>query len=259
MAGNGSGNGGYGGPGQNSNQSGSTEGGSSNTPGSPSGPDWAEFSRSIENMGATLSERLTSELGGRLDRLNQNVTDLTPEPAPVDPNAGFDFDGSTPRQLYDHMMGQFTAMMENTISSVLDSTLAPYAEQITGLRRDMVTDQGSREIDRLQAAHKDFVDWVPEMKQLAQKHPSLSITEVYGLAKSSNPEKVSTLDKKYNPPPPPPVRPFSLGPSSQGQGSGGGNAPSRMNKQEAALDAYRQVQERHPGVLAALDDAFPGL
>lgn len=253
-------NGNGGGPGQGTDRqgNGSTEGGQTREQSSPSMPDWAEFSRSIENMGSTLSSRLTEELGGRLDRLNQNVTDLTPEPPPVDPNAGFDFDVATNRQLYDHMMNQFNSMMENTIASVLDQTLTPYAEQITGLRRDMVTDQGSREIDRLQAQHKDFVEWVPEMKQLAQRHPSLSITDVYQLAKAQNPEKYKQLDSKYNPPPPPPPRPFSLGPSSQGQHNAGGSSKS-MTKSEAALDAYRQVQERHPGVLAALDDAFPGL
>lgn len=236
-----------------------TSSGSDPGQGSPPQPDWAEFSRSIESMGSQLSSRLTEELGGRLDRLNNNVTALTPEPIPQDPNEGFDFDAATPRQLYDHMANQFHSMMENAISGALDQALGPYAEQITGLRRDMVTDQGSREIDRLQAAHKDFVEWVPEMKVLAQRHPSLSISQVYNLAKSENGEKAKQLDTKYNPPPPPPPRPFSLGPSSPGGSGSAAGAPKSMTKSEAALDAYRQVQERHPGVLAALDDAFPGI
>lgn len=243
-------------PGYSGNQS---QGGQGSDQGSPPQPDWAAFSRSIEDMGKNLGERLTNELGSRLDSLHQTVQDGTPVPVEPDPDAGFDFDAATPRQLYDHMRGRFESMMESTIQQVMEQALTPYAEQITGLRRDMVTDQGSREIDRLQASHKDFVDWVPEMKAVAQKHPSLSITEVFQLARSGNPDKAKQLDSKYNPPPPPPPRPFSLGPSSANQGQGGGAAPKPMSKNEAALDAYRQVQERHPGVLAALDSAFPGV
>lgn len=236
-------------------QPGQDPGGSTTEQSSPQQPDWAGFATSIENMGATLSERLTQELGGRLDSLRQTVLDGTPEPVPVDPDAGFDFDAASPRQLHDHLMNKFSTMMEATIQQVMEQALTPYAEQITGLRRDMVTDQGSREIERLQSSNKDFADWVPEMKDLARKHPSLSITEVFSLAKGSNPQKASELNTKYNPPPPPPTRPFSLGPSSGGRDAPG--APAKMTKQEAVMDAYRQVSERHPGVLAALDDAFP--
>ena len=225
--------------------------------GSPPQPDWSEFSRSIEGMGESLASRLTQELGGRLDQLHQTVQDGTPQPQQPDPNAGFDFDAATPRQLYDHMMGQFNTMMESTITQVLDQALNPYAEQITNLRRDMVTDQGGREIERLQSQNKDFADWVPEMKALAQSHPSLSIAQVFRLAKSENPDKAKQLDTKYNPPPPPPPRPFSLGPSNQG-GDGINPSPKPMTKEQAALDAYSQVSARHPGVLAALDNAFPG-
>jgi hypothetical protein len=32
-----------------------------------------------------------------------------------------------------------------------------------------------------------------------------------------------------------------------------------MSKQEAIEDAWRQVNERHGGVLGALDQAFPGV
>jgi len=220
-------------------------------------PDWEAFSRSIESMGDTLGQRLTQELGGRLDNLRQQVADSTPEPAPVDPNAGFDFDAATPRQLYDHMTQQFSDMMENTIAAVIEQALGPYAQEITGIRRDLATDQGTREIDRLSAANKDFADWVPEMKAASAKHPSLSITEVYNLVKASDPMKADELGKKYNPPPPPPPRPFSLGPSStQGNNS---QQPKVMDKNEAALDAWNQVNQRHPGVLAALDARFPGM
>src|SRR5215469_3461905 len=153
MNGNGSGGpGGPGGPGDQGNQQQQQQqnGGQ---------PDWAAFSQSISDMGTTLGDRLSQELGGRLDRLHQTVEDGRPQPQPVDPNAGFDFDAATPRQLYDHMTAQFTSMMENTIKSVLDNALGPYADEITGIRRDLATDQGGREIDRLEQQNKDFKDW----------------------------------------------------------------------------------------------------
>jgi len=225
-------------------------------------PDWASFSRSIDSMGERLGQRLTQELGTRLDGLRETVThgfEAGQEPPPPDPNEGFDFDSATPRQLYDHMLGQFQTMVDSVLEDTLSRVLEPYAQQISGLRGDFTRDKGEREISSLQAANKDFVDFVPEMKELSKAHPSLSLTEVYRLAKASNPDKAKELDAKYNPPPPPPPRPFSLGPSHSGSTGGTGQQRQPMTKQEAARAAWEEVSARHPGVLGALEDAFPTL
>lgn len=226
-------------------------------------PDWSGFERSIRDMGENLGARLTQELGSRLDTLRTTVDDgLNREPIapPQDPNEGFDFDAATPRQLYDHMVDQFQSMMDTVLESTLSQVLAPYAEEISSLRGDVVRDRGNREIEGLQTKHKDFADFVPEMKELTKKHPSLSLTEVFQLARATNPTKAQELDKKYNPPPPPPARPFALGPSSSaGNTTDGNGRPRAMTKSEAAMDAFRQVNERHGGALGALEDAFPNL
>lgn len=238
-------------------------GGLGNDAGGASTPDWSGFERSIRDMGDNLGARLTQELGSRLDTLRTTVDDgLNREPPmpEVDPNEGFDFDAATPRQLYDHMVGQFQSMMDTVLENTLSQVLTPYAEEISSLRGDVVRDRGNREIEGLQSKHKEFADFVPEMKELTKKHPSLSLTEVFQLARATNPTKAQELDRKYNPPPPPPARPFALGPSSgAGNTAGADGRPRAMTKSEAAMDAFRQVNERHGGALGALEDAFPNL
>lgn len=229
-------------------------------PSSPGGPDWQEFVGAIDRMGDSLGSRLERELGGRLDQLRGSVDQASQaEPPPPSPEDGFDFDVATNRQMYDFMLDRFQQVIDAKLDDTLGRVLQPYAQEITGLRRDLSTDQGQREIDTLQRANKDYVDWVPEMKSVAARHPTLSLTEVYHLARGLDPTKAKELDTRYNPPPSPPPRPFALGPGSP-QGSDRVPAGSRvMTKQEAIEDAWRQVNERHGGVLGALDQAFPGV
>ena len=224
--------------------------------GSPPGsPDWGEFVSAIDRMGDQLGSRLEREIGGRLDQVRGTVEQGFAAPAEAAPQEDtFDFDVATNRQMYDMMLDRFQQIIDLKMEETLSRVLTPYAQEITGLRRDLSTDQGQREIDRLQASNKDYVDWVPEMKEIAGRHPTMSLSEVYIQAKGSNPDKAKALDARYNPPPTPPPRPFSLGPGSP-QGSDQGLR--RMTKDEAAADAWRQVNERHGGVLGALEQAFP--
>lgn len=206
-------------------------------------PDWKAY---MDSLDSKLGGEIEKTLGPKLDELNGIVRRATevPEPPPE-----IDYEALTPGQLHAVVMEQTNAVVERAIAAALK----PYAEQITGLRTDFATKSGTDEINRLSSAHKDYKDWVPEMKEAATKHPTMSYEEIYLHAKALNPAKAKELETKYNPPPPRPVRPFALGPGSTPDSQ----TSKPMSKVEAGRAAWDQVNARHGGVLGALEDAFP--
>lgn len=208
--------------------------------GSNNGPDWASYTRSLDNLGPQIS----GFLGEKLDKLTEVVTHAStpPTPTPVEPN----WDTLTPKETYDLV----TDRVQHIVQSAIDEALKPFADQVVSVRRDVADQQGQREIERMVGQHKDFADWAPEMMELAKAHTSLNVSQLYQLAKAGNAEKAKQVEAKYAPPPPP--RPFSAGTSL----SRPAGAPAPMSREQASKQAYAEVSARHPGALPALEQFF---
>lgn len=209
------------------------------TPPAASGPDWDQFIRGMDG--------LNQNLGGKFDALLTEVRSARPTP-PADPDPEpSDLDAMTNSELSAHMIGRITKAVENMIGE----KLTPITNHVNNLTTSITTDSVTREINTLKSDAKDFNDWNTEMLDLAKEHPSLGVKDLYHLAKSRNPAKTEELAKKYAPPPKPKPNAFGgLGPAPNGKG---GPSPV-VSALEAARSAYREVSERHPGVLAPLQE-----
>lgn len=195
-------------------------------------PNWREF---IDGL-----EKLNTNLGTKLDNVRETVTSATAPP----PTAPPDYEQMSNVELVAHVTGSVQQMVQDAITNALK----PLTDQLNGVQNDLVTTRGELSLKEMQAQHKDLRDWKDEMIALVGKHPTLSLNEVYQLAKSGNPNKAKQLDAKYNPPPPKP-RPFG------GLTPGNGKAAEPVLSGEAATRAaYNEVMGRHPGILPILQD-----
>jgi hypothetical protein len=204
----------------------------------PPTPNWNEF---VDGL-----SKLSSDLGGKLDTLVGEVKGLPPQltPPPQAP-APPDYDSMSRPELVAHIVGTIGEQMKAAIADALK----PVAERLGGVETQVVTGTVTQQLERARAEHKDFNDWKDEMVGLAKTHPSLSIPQLYALARAENPTKAADRDKHYSPPAPPPApRWGGLLPTATGNG-----ATPPLSARDAGLEAYREVQARHPGILAALE------
>lgn len=209
----------------------------------PAGPDWATFTRSLGE--------LNTALGGKLDTLVDQVKTLPAQMAPPPQDAPPpDLETLTQTELASHIVGTISREVQKQI----ETALAPLMDQVTGLQTRVVSTDVNRDIERLRGEHKDFNDWKDEMVGLAKQHPTLGISQLYNLARSENAAKARELDTKYTPPAPPrPPRFGGLLPAGNGSGASGNGATPPLSGRDAAVEAYREVSAKYPGVLAALE------
>ena len=217
--------------GENPNEMGDSIGTGGNQ--APPTPNWREF---IDGL-----DKLNTGLGAKLDTIRDTVTEST-RPPPLAPP---DYEGMSNVELVAHVTGNVQRMVQEAIQAALK----PVTDQLAGVQNDVVATRGEISIKEMRAAHKDLSDWKDDMIGLVGKHPTLSLNEVYRLARSLNPDKAKSLDAKYNPPPPKP-RPFGgLTPSGNGKA-----AEPALSGMDATRASYNEVMARHPGILPILQD-----
>lgn len=203
----------------------------------PAGPNWEKFTESLERLNGP------DGLGGRLDTLIETVKSGTPDapaPAPVD------LDGMTRQEFAAHM----TQSLMTAFQAMMNESLTPVVNHVNSLSQSVTLKSVNEEYAGLKTKHKDIVDWKDDMITLAKEHPTLNITDLYGLVRTRNPTKAADLDKKYAVVEPRPQRFGGL----FGNGPNGGNNANmpKLTGRESAEAAYREVAQRHP-VLATLE------
>lgn len=207
----------------------------------PAGPNWTEFLGSIEN--------LNNSLGGRLDTVVETVRTASQTPAAAEEPP--DYESMSRVELVGHIMSG----VADTIQAQLSEALRPFVEQLNGLQSNVVTRSVSQEIETLRTAHRDFNDWKTEMVEISKVHPTLTVKQIYNLARSEFPDKAKTLDAKFADPAPRPIfRPRGFGGLPPGAPGSTSTDSKPISAADAGREAYREVAQRHPGVLAALEN-----
>lgn len=226
--------------GSNGTGTGNQLSGDSGTPGANTTPITVGFEQFAQEM-----SRFTDTLGTKFDALRGDVGQLPdrmrPEPPPP---AAPDYDTMTNSELVNHLQTSLVGAIEK----LLGDRLAPVVEKVNGVEQTHFRATIESQRDKLAETHKDFGDFKPEMIDLAKANPTLSLEQLYVLARGLHPDKAKALDAKYNPPPPPPQKWGGLTPAF----GASANTP-KLSREQASQEAYREVQSRHPGVLAALE------
>ena len=93
------------------------------------------------------------------------------------------------KQFMGHMLGQ--------VEKIVSKGMKGLTEQLQTVSSSTEESRLMAELKELQAKHKDFNDFKPEMAKIAQENPELPLTRIYVLAKAENPDKVKELEEKY--------------------------------------------------------------
>lgn len=202
---------------------------------------WQDWVKGLDRLNETIEQKVAAKLDGLTGVVEKAANQPPPEPIYEAPN----FEEMSNSELASHMLSTVGEMVENAINKAL----APIIDQFGNLQRTVSSNAVGLEMKELTGAHKDFKDWKGEMIELTKQHPTLTLKQLYGLARTENPAKAGELDRKYTPPVPK-QRPFGgLTPSMNGK-----STTSPMDAEEAGRSAYNEVMTRHPGVLPALQD-----
>ena len=195
-------------------------------------------------------DRLSESLGSKLDSIRQDADRQPPEP----PAAPVDLEGMSRAEFATHIFGTIGEVLREQIAEAL----SPVTSQLTSLQLHAGQRQALSEMDALKSSHKDFLDWKDDMIALAKTpgREALGVTDLFHLARGMNPEKLRTLDAKYNPPAPPPTppRPRFGGLTGTPGGGSDGNGVKPLDRKSAGREAYAEVAARSDGVLRALEN-----
>jgi len=149
----------------------------------------AEGLQALQQSLSTLAERMPSGQGG-----NQGSGSDEPD-GTNDPLSNLD-----PDSLETLSRKEFMDVITNTITASIEKQiLKPLKQELQQTKEETVRERFQREINELKTSGgvKDFDEWKDEMRDLIARHPTLSVKELYNLARFNNPEKAKQLDEKY--------------------------------------------------------------
>jgi hypothetical protein len=152
-----------------------------------------------------------------------------------------DINTMTQAELVQHMFGG--------VRKMLDGVTERISKQV-----DEVTEVSHRtaltmDINQFRGAHKDFDDWIPEIKEKINSVSGLSAQEAYTLVKAANPEKAKELDTKY--------ASIDDVKGASKKGSFGGMRPGQHSEgKDGNLDENKQDMTRTEAADKAWEEAF---
>lgn len=147
------------------------------------------------------------------------------------------------------------------VGSLLETKLTEMGTKMDGALQKVNNRFISDDVTKFAGDTKDFKDWEGEMGALAKGHPTLSIKDLYALAKAQNPDKVKEVDTKYADKTTKDdarlqlfggFRPTTNGDAS---GSGDGKEAKKMTVDEALEKSWEEATASFPALARMGDDA----
>ena len=143
---------------------------------------------------------------------------------------------------------EFAAKLEETFAAKLEAALKPLQEQLVQTSNQQTVDKITQEAIRFAEKTPQMGEWEKEMMGIAEKNPTMSVPDIYLLARAKNPAKAAEMDAKYKDastttttttqakPPAAKKPPLAITPQS----SSSEVTNQRMSPDEAARDAWEK-------------------
>jgi hypothetical protein len=146
------------------------------------GKNFQGLQAALQGQGANLDKvlKVISESGGG------KPNGKPPEEKPLTDK---DIDEMSQSQLVSHM---FKGMR-----SLLTDSNKEFSTKIENLSANFEKKNLMSEVDQMRSNHKDFDDWIPEIKEKMTASPTLSLDEAYTLVRKANATKSTEMDTKY--------------------------------------------------------------
>lgn len=118
--------------------------------------------------------------------------------------------------------------------------------RITEVSTAFHSKNAQEQFKELSGTNPDIMEWIPEVKQVLNETPGLSLARALTIARQENPKKNSEMTKKYSKEPEKKKGYLSLLPTS----SRGEEGTGKMKPREAAEKAFDDVMADLDGILA---------
>jgi hypothetical protein len=103
----------------------------------------------------------------------------------------------TDKDVDEMSQSQLVAHMFKGMRTMLTDTTKEFGTKIENLSANFEKKNLMSEVDQMRSAHKDFDDWIPEIKEKMTASPTLSLDEAYTLVRKANATKSTEMDTKY--------------------------------------------------------------
>ena len=134
------------------------------------------------NANKALQESMT-KIGESLETLGKKK-----EPDESKKKSDGDIDEFSNSELMAHMLEAFTKIVDGKVEGI--------TKEVGKNKSD--ADQASlqKEVTEFMETHPDFKEWGAEVKALNQSHPTLTIAQLYKMARDENQDKAKEIDEK---------------------------------------------------------------
>lgn len=143
----------------------------------------------------TLQAGLATQ-GANLEKLVKTLGEGGGKP-PADKDKKNEPPVPTDKELDEMSQSQLVGHMFKSIRTMLDNFGKEVHTKIDGLSTSLETKDFKSELEKVKGAHKDFDEWIPEIKAIMTDNPNLKIGQAYTLVRTDNPEKAKQMDDKY--------------------------------------------------------------
>lgn len=191
-----------------------------------------------------------------INQMRQAAPPATTTPPANEPDDDDDIDVNT----MDNK--SFATFLMKQVGGILEKKIGDLGSRLDNGLKEVRTGRARDEIEKFRGDHKDFDEWGVEISALAKQHPSLSINQLYTLAKTSDPEKAKTVDAKYVEKAPetnPEDERLTLfggyRPSTSKTAGDDGKEPKRMTTNEALEKSWDDAVAKFPALKSLGDDS----
>jgi hypothetical protein len=162
-----------------------------------------ELTKTVTGLAETVTKLADSQeksstenqnLVAGLSVLNEKLDGLKPEDDDDSKKKKKSVDS---RSLETMSRGEFLEVIFDKFEDMLDGKVKPLSDQITDVDDKTSKKELATQIKSAVKAHPDFWEWKDEMGAIANANPTLSVEDVYTLARTKDPERATELDEKF--------------------------------------------------------------
>ena len=153
--------------------------------------DFGKLQQTVSNLALVSQQQVNANkaLQDSMTKIGESLETLgkkKPEEKPKETDD--DIDGLSNSQLMAHMLEAFTKIVDGKVEGI--------TKEVGKNKSD--ADQASlqKEVTEFIKTHPDFKEWGAEVKALNSTHPTLTIAQLYKMARDENQDKAKEIDEK---------------------------------------------------------------
>lgn len=153
--------------------------------------DFEKLQQTVSNLALVSQQQVSANkaLQDSMTKIGDSLETLgKKKPEEKKKKSDDDIDDFSNSQLVAHMLSEFTKIVDGKIDGV--------TKEVGKNKSDADQATLQKEVTEFMKDHPDFKEWGAEIKSLNQSHPTLTIAQLYKMARDENQDKAKEIDEK---------------------------------------------------------------